>query len=297
MCGGHDGNSIVKFWRHLKGLKEYQHHQPLQNFTDAELSKTIPCALHADGAEFHRDTEYFVTSWTSAFQCGSAGNCLASRYPISLVCETQMSDETDFRPWFSIILLGHHWIIFTPMEAIITKYMLSFHACSSEWWLVSRNCQPDRLINVGIITAYHGCLPRALSGTARCEPNPRGSGGVEPPLQWFGCVSWTRLLWWRLWKGNLQGWPGWETDRQRLQVPWFKRISQLNEWAPCYELSFEKIGSWSPVTKSIKHPHHARVYDYQWFPLATSSQVDLHDFQSRPEGPNAAPPPGELLPL
>lgn len=73
----------------------YAHHEVLRDLTDAELCKAIPFAIHGDGAEFHRHSEYFVMSWTSAFQSGSGGNCLVSRYPISLVAEAHMADDAE----------------------------------------------------------------------------------------------------------------------------------------------------------------------------------------------------------
>ena len=93
MCGDHDGQSIYSFWGHLKTLCDYKYHRVLHSLTDSELAKTIPFAIHGDGAEFHRHSEYFVWSWTSAFQCGGGSNCLMSRFPIALVAETQMSEE------------------------------------------------------------------------------------------------------------------------------------------------------------------------------------------------------------
>lgn len=95
MCASMDGQSIAKFWGHLKTLGCYSEHRVLHDLTEAELRKTIPFAIHGDGAEFHRHNEYFVMSWTSAFQCGSGGNCLVSRYPISLVAEAHMVDDSE----------------------------------------------------------------------------------------------------------------------------------------------------------------------------------------------------------
>ena len=104
MCGDHDGPALVKFWTHLKTLPDYKHHQVLHNLTDEELSKTVPCSIHADGAEFHRNSEYFVTSWCSSFQTGGGPTCLFSRYPISLVSEAHIEDDDDF--WICFQHLG-----------------------------------------------------------------------------------------------------------------------------------------------------------------------------------------------
>lgn len=95
MCGDHGGDSIASFWKHLRTLPDYKYHQVLHGLTEEELRQTIPFAIHGDGAEFHRNSEYFVMSWTSAFQTGSGGDNLMSRYPISLVAEAHMSDDDD----------------------------------------------------------------------------------------------------------------------------------------------------------------------------------------------------------
>ena len=95
MCADHDGSSISAFWRHLKTLGDYKHHTVLHNLSDEELTRAIPFAIHGDGAEFHNNNEYFVMSWTSAFQPGGGSDCLVSRYPISIVSEAQMVDDED----------------------------------------------------------------------------------------------------------------------------------------------------------------------------------------------------------
>ena len=95
MCANYDGRSISAFWRHLKTLGDYKHHTVLHNLSDEELTRAIPFAIHGDGAEFHNNNEYFVMSWTSAFQPGGGSDCLVSRYPISIVSEAQMVDDED----------------------------------------------------------------------------------------------------------------------------------------------------------------------------------------------------------
>ena len=87
--------------------------EPLENPSGLQVSrcaaffdrlwaqKTVPFAIHGDGAEFHRHSEYFVMSWTSAFITGGGENCLVSRYPISLVAEAQMADDRD--PWLKFM--------------------------------------------------------------------------------------------------------------------------------------------------------------------------------------------------
>ena len=116
MCGDHDGPALVKFWTHLKTLPDYKHHQVLHNLTDEELSKTVPCSIHADGAEFHRNSEYFVTSWCSSFQTGGGPTCLFSRYPISLVSEAHIEDDDDF--WICFQHLGQKTKSLTQKDSI-----------------------------------------------------------------------------------------------------------------------------------------------------------------------------------
>ena len=95
MCDNHSGKSIAAFWRHLKDLPDYKFHDRLHSLTEQELERSIPFAIHGDGAEFHTNNEYFVMSWTSAFITGSGLNCLVSRYPIALVAEYHMQDDCD----------------------------------------------------------------------------------------------------------------------------------------------------------------------------------------------------------
>ena len=95
MCDNHSGTSVSAFWKHLKSLPDYKYHQLLHSLSEQELQKSVPFAIHGDGAEFHTNNEYFVMSWTSAFNTGSGSNCLVSRYPISLVAEYHMSDDED----------------------------------------------------------------------------------------------------------------------------------------------------------------------------------------------------------
>ena len=95
MCGSHNGKSISKFWQHLKTLPDYKYHRVLHELAEEDLQRTIPFSIHGDGAEFHRHSEYFVMSWSSAFVAGAGHDCLMSRFPISLVAEVQMNDEQD----------------------------------------------------------------------------------------------------------------------------------------------------------------------------------------------------------
>ena len=56
--------------------------------------KVVPFCVHGDGAEMYRDDEHFIVSW-SRFSGGAYRDCLTCRFPISIVAERNMSNETD----------------------------------------------------------------------------------------------------------------------------------------------------------------------------------------------------------
>ena len=62
---------------------------------DSQLSQAVPLTIHADGAEMYTGDEFFVWSWSSAFSLYSiCKDDLVSRYPICMVPERQMLDDT-----------------------------------------------------------------------------------------------------------------------------------------------------------------------------------------------------------
>lgn len=95
MCGGNNGESIQKFWQHVKTLDSFKHHGLLHGCTNDDLKKVVPFCVHGDGAEMYRDDEHFIVSWSSAFSGGAYRDCLTCRFPISIVAERNMSNETD----------------------------------------------------------------------------------------------------------------------------------------------------------------------------------------------------------
>ena len=96
MLGNNSSADILRFWKHLKSLPEYAHHEVLQASSDEEMKRMVPLCLHADGAEMFRDDEHFVTSWSSAFGAGGAWrDCLVGRFPISIVAERHIEDQVE----------------------------------------------------------------------------------------------------------------------------------------------------------------------------------------------------------
>ena len=93
LLGNLSGAGIQEFWDHIKSQKPWQHHEVLHSLSD--LSRVIPCTIHADGAELFSDTEYFVYSWGSALSMNSLfKDVLVQKYPIAIIAEREMQSES-----------------------------------------------------------------------------------------------------------------------------------------------------------------------------------------------------------
>ena len=90
-AGDMSQDGIGEFWQHVKKQANWKDHPVLNSCSASELGQMIPVNIHADGAEFYRDDEYFVYSWSSAFPT-SITDVLISRIPIAIVPERQMLD-------------------------------------------------------------------------------------------------------------------------------------------------------------------------------------------------------------
>ena len=78
----------------MKTLPHYRHHEHLHRMSDDQLQVCVPLSLHADGAEFYSNEEYFVWSWSSAFAVLSSTNdILYQKFPIAVVAMRDMQDE------------------------------------------------------------------------------------------------------------------------------------------------------------------------------------------------------------
>lgn len=191
--------------------------EPLENPSGLQVSrcaaffdrlwaqKTVPFAIHGDGAEFHRHSEYFVMSWTSAFITGGGENCLVSRYPISLVAEAQMADDRD--PWLRFmhkrtnnenpqLISGILRLVFNPASSVVDL------KTGLLWWdsLVVK----DRKKHCKIRVSFFPFNPTRKWGSRRGEQNFGWIGGLVPPMCCWRAVPWPWVLWWRVSKKHLQ---------------------------------------------------------------------------------------------
>ena len=96
LLGHFDGQARKAFLDHIKTLAPWKDN-PVLNEDGADFTKIVPITLHGDGAQFYREDEFFVWSWSSAF--GYKGNIkdpLMFKYPICIIPERCMPDHQDF---------------------------------------------------------------------------------------------------------------------------------------------------------------------------------------------------------
>lgn len=254
MCASMDGQSIAKFWGRLKTLRCYSEHRLLHDLTDAELCKTVPFAIHGDGAEFHRHSEYFVMSWTSAFQCGSGGNCLVSRYPVSLVAEAHMTDDSELWRWIIfrntanqlvnsgygseesfklqlqyvyVAVGGGGCVGVLEVVCVVAVEDVINNGAEQLWLVASLFCGGSGVVAVAVVAAFVwwlGCMMcyRWLYpwGTSKCQRDIGEDCCLESSLRSCRRVPAAWLLWWSLWPQIVPGWPPWEAHCQWLQATW-----------------------------------------------------------------------------
>ena len=92
----------VCFWEHIRAQEPWCRHPALDG--SVPLKKLVPICIHADGAQFYRDDEYFVYSWSSAFgPMGTIKDTLITKFPLAIIPERQMKSPDV--PWSSKILL------------------------------------------------------------------------------------------------------------------------------------------------------------------------------------------------
>ena len=283
MCGGHAGDSIAHFWKHLKTLSGYKYHDVLHNLSEEELTKAIPFAIHGDGAEFHRHSEYFVMSWTTALQTGSGNDNLLSRFPISLVAEAHMGDEEDLWLLMKFVLMClHHTQSYTgfwfPLgsnpkkrsQIWVALAIMANGACLIERWFPYRlTCQSKICANFSWKLWDCGwcCSHGPTQGQTRSQQDPGGCGGMESwlgrsrhlPQPWF--------LWRKVWQQHVQVYPVWKTDCRWLQAPWKNPFS------------YNFCLGWNPTLN-----HLSCVIGH-----LGQLKVGVHDFQGRLESPDAVP--------
>ena len=92
LLGHHSPDGLRSFWQHIRQQDAWKAHPYLHDYTDRELQRLVPVTVHADGAEFYRDTEYFTWSWSSSFPGMDKGDVLLHKFPVAIVRELEMTD-------------------------------------------------------------------------------------------------------------------------------------------------------------------------------------------------------------
>ena len=90
MLGNMSNEARTCFFQHLKSLRPWMG-VPLLNEDGVDLSRIIPVTIHGGGAQFYRDDDIFVWSWSSAF--GFKSNIkdpLLLKFPICIIPERCM---------------------------------------------------------------------------------------------------------------------------------------------------------------------------------------------------------------
>ena len=89
MLGDLSDDARRNFWEVTKGLEPWKDH-PIHT-SDAPYHRLIPCAIHADGAQFYRDDEFYVWSWSSLWGGqGMVQDVLLYKWPIAIIPERHM---------------------------------------------------------------------------------------------------------------------------------------------------------------------------------------------------------------
>ena len=219
MCGGHGGDSIAHFWKHLKTLSSYKYHDVLHNLSEEELTKAIPFAIHGDGAEFHRHSEYFVMSWTTALQTGSGNDNLLSRFPISLVAESHMSDDEDLWLLKNFVLEEFYSHVPTspsklhglpgfsdfreqPPKKI--SIVVSRNGRHGKWCMIYWKMVHLRGLVKHDLCSIYCCAHGPTQGPTRSQQDPSGCGGMESKLGFARHLPQPWFLWRKVWQQHVQ---------------------------------------------------------------------------------------------
>ena len=90
MLGNLNSSARESFWRHCKTLKPWANHPVLAD-PSVCLTKLIGVNIHADGAEFYRNDEFYVVSFSSVFGAGGLiSDVLMYKFPVCVLAERQM---------------------------------------------------------------------------------------------------------------------------------------------------------------------------------------------------------------
>ena len=89
MLGDFCDDSRRHFWNVIKDLEPWKNH-PIHT-SDALYHRLIPCCIHADGAQFYREDEFYVWSWSSIWGGkGLVQDVLLYKWPVAIIPERHM---------------------------------------------------------------------------------------------------------------------------------------------------------------------------------------------------------------
>ena len=118
MLGHMDDASRVEFWEHVSKLPPWKDHPALKD-NSIPWDKLVGMTIHADGAAFHRDDEYFVYSITSVFRSmyGFNKDVLLTKIPLCVIPERQLKGKqvAYLLAWFYRFMLSFSFpFVFLP---------------------------------------------------------------------------------------------------------------------------------------------------------------------------------------
>ena len=92
--GNRSPEAVRQFWGHVKTLQPWRSHPAWAVFETKDLKDLCGITIHVDGAEFYRDDEFFVYSFSSVFAAtGMISDVLLYKFPIAIIAERDMDNE------------------------------------------------------------------------------------------------------------------------------------------------------------------------------------------------------------
>ena len=106
---GHLGEGSRRaFFEHLETLQPWKNHPAFQR-PDVDYERLIPLCIHGDGAQFFKNDENFIWSFSSSFSCrGSIKDVMAHKWPIAIIPERFMRDPevAHISDWHVLLLFS-----------------------------------------------------------------------------------------------------------------------------------------------------------------------------------------------
>ena len=93
MMGNRYPKDVAAFWKHVRTLDPWSKHPDLQD-SSQDFGKLVGLQFHGDGAEIYRDDEFFCYSFSSIFAGGLVNDVMLYRFPVLLVAERHMQQDS-----------------------------------------------------------------------------------------------------------------------------------------------------------------------------------------------------------